>query len=270
MLSLLLNTLLDDFIKLRNILIAEQNDTWLYAINRTIADISSAIEDTSSAEYFIESARDTYYSIQAGARGFAEFFIGREDFEEMILLNAKFNQLKEKINSDFFTISAFFKKGVPMKGDFEQAVNNNEISAYFNGEGDYFSPEEGCMGYHSYIMNFMGMMFYLEKRVNPYQELVKYFRLYLSSLKEDVLDAWSLINNIDCFYILRSDNSFFLTPNDYLIDQLTAEEKKKIGVLYRYLRDNFDKVPDAENMNPLDIQFNFTRKNGCPYDLFSF
>ncbi len=164
MLSLLLNTLLDDFIKLQNNLIAEQDDTWLSAINRTIADISSAIEETSSAEYFIESARDTYYSIQAGGRGFAEFFIWREDFEERILLNEKFEQLKEKINSDFFAISAFFKRGVPMKGDFEQAVNNNEISAYLKGEGDYFTPEERYMVAHSYIMNFMGMMFYLEKK----------------------------------------------------------------------------------------------------------
>ena len=114
------------------------------------------------------------------------------------------------------------------------------------------------------------MMFYLEKRVNPYQELVKYFRLYLSSLKEDVLDAWSLINNIDCFYILRSDNSFFLTPNDYLIDQLTAEEKKKIGVLCRYLRENLDKVPGQAQMSPIDKHFEFIRKNGCPYDLLTF
>lgn len=107
MLSLLLNTLFDDFIKLRNILIAEQDDTWLYAINRTIADISSAIEDTSSADYFIESTRDTYYSIQAGGRGFAEFFIWREDFEERILLNEIFDQLKEKINSDFLLFQLF-------------------------------------------------------------------------------------------------------------------------------------------------------------------
>ena len=157
-----------------------------------------------------------------------------------------------------------------MKGDFEQAVNNNEITAYLNGEGDYFTPEEFNMGYHSFIMNFTGMMSYLKNKEHPYQELVKYFKFYLSSLKEDALDAWSLFNNISCFYTLRRYNPFFLTQNDYLIDQLTAEEKKKIGVLYRYLRDNFDKVPDAENMNPLDIQFNFTRKNGCPYDLFSF
>ena len=270
MLSLLLNTLLDDFIKLRNILIAEQNDTWLYAINRTIADISSAIEDTSSAEYFIESARDTYYSIQAGARGFAEFFIGREDFEEMILLNAKFNQLKEKINSDFFTILAFFKKGVPMKGDFEQAVNNNEISAYFKGEGDYFTPEERYKASHSYIMNFMGMMFYLEKRVNPYQELVKYFRLYLSSLKEDALDAWSLFRNINCFYFLRKNNRYFLTQNEDLIDELTAEEKKKIGVLCRYVRDNFDKVPGSAQMFPIEKQMKMEIKYGCPYNLLTF
>ena len=61
-----------------------------------------------------------------------------------------------------------------MKGYFDEAVNNNEISAYFKGKGDYFTPEELYKASHSYIMNFMGMMFYLEKRVNPYQELVKY------------------------------------------------------------------------------------------------
>ena len=157
-----------------------------------------------------------------------------------------------------------------MKGDFEQAVNNNEIIAYLKGEGDYSSPEEGNMGYHNDMINFMGMMGYLEKQEHPYQELVKYFRLYLSSLKEDVLDAWSLFKNIGCYYTLRQDNSFFLTQDEDLMDELTAEERKKIGVLYRYLRDNFDKVPDAENKNPLDIQFEFTLENGCPYDLFSF
>ena len=155
-------------------------------------------------------------------------------------------------------------------GKFEQAVNNNEITAYFKGEGDYFSPEEGNMGYHNEILNFTGMMSYLENKAHPYQLLVKYFRLYLSSLKEDVLDAWSLFNNISCFYTLRRYNPFFLTQNDYLIDQLTAEEKKKIGVLYRYLRENFDKVPGAAQMYPIDKQFEFTLKKGCPYDLFSF
>ena len=160
--------------------------------------------------------------------------------------------------------------GVPMKGDFEQAIDNNEISAFLKGEGDYFSPEEGCMGYHNEMINFMGMMGYLKKQEHPYQLLVKCFRLYLSTLKEDPLDAWSLFNNIACFYTLRQDNSYFLTQNDYLIDELTAEEKKKIGILYRYLRDNFDKVPDAANMFPIEKQFEFTRKKGCPYDLFSF
>ncbi|PXZ06544.1 hypothetical protein DKK70_11315 [Gilliamella apicola] len=158
-----------------------------------------------------------------------------------------------------------------MKGDFEQAISNNEIIPFLKGEGDYFSPDEWCRGYHCYMINFMGMMGGLEEKEHPYQLLIKYFRLYLSSLEENVEDAWSLFENIECYYHLRKDNSyFFLTQNEDLIDELTAEERKKIGVLYRYLRDNFDKVPDAENMNPLDIQFNFTRKNGCPYDLFSF
>ena len=156
-------------------------------------------------------------------------------------------------------------------GKFERAVNNNEIIPFLKGEGDYFSPDEWCRGYHCYMINFMGMMGGLEEKEHPYQLLIKYFRLYLSSLEENVEDAWSLFENIECYYHLRKDNSyFFLTQNEDLIDELTAEKRKKIGVLYRYLRDNFDKVPDAENMNPLDIQFNFTRKNGCPYDLFSF
>ena len=160
--------------------------------------------------------------------------------------------------------------GVPMKGDFEQAVNNNEITAYLNGEGDYFTPEEFNMGYHSFIMNFTGMMSNLKNKEHPYQELVKYFKFYLSSLKEDALDAWSLFNNISCFYTLRRYNPFFLTQNDYLIDQLTAEEKKKIGVLYRYLRENFDKVPGAADMRPINDQMKFVYEDGCPYDLFSF
>lgn len=109
-LSQLLNTLLDDFIKLRNILIAEQDNTWLSAINRTIADISSAIEDTSSADYFIESARDNYYSIQRRYYGFAEFHIWRENFEERKPLNEALDQLKQKIDDDFNAISDFFKK----------------------------------------------------------------------------------------------------------------------------------------------------------------
>ena len=71
-----------------------------------------------------------------------------------------------------------------MKGDFEQAVNNNEISAYLNGEGDYFSPWEMIWGNHNFINNFMGMKGYLKKQENPYQELVKYFRNKKSGLFE--------------------------------------------------------------------------------------
>ena len=157
-----------------------------------------------------------------------------------------------------------------MKGDFEQAVNNNEISAYLKGEGDYFSPWEMIRGNHNDIDNWMGMIGYLSKKEHPYQLLIKYFKLYLSSLKEDVLDAWSLFNSISCYYYLRKENYFFLTENEDLIDELTVEEKKKIGVLYRYLRENFDKVPDAAEMNPFDVQIKGLKKRNCPYDFLSF
>ena len=96
-----------------------------------------------------------------------------------------------------------------MKGDFEQAVNNNEISAYLKGEGDYFAANEWSRGYQSYMTNFLGMMGYLKKQEHPHQLLIKYFRLYLSSLKENVLDAWGLFKNIECYYHLRKDKSYF-------------------------------------------------------------
>ena len=157
-----------------------------------------------------------------------------------------------------------------MKGYFDEAVNNNEVTAYLKGEGDYFAPNEWSRGYHNYMINFTGMMGYLGEKEHPYQLLVNYFKLYLSSLKEDVLDAWGLFNNLGCFYDLRKDNYYFLTQHDDLIDELTAEEKKKIGILCRYLRENFDKVPDSTNMRPIDEQMKFVYEDGCPYDLFSF
>lgn len=160
--------------------------------------------------------------------------------------------------------------GVSMKGDFDEAVNNNEITAYLNGEGEYFSPEEFNMGYHNHIINFTGMMGYIEKQEHPYQELVKYFRLYLSSLKEDPLDAWGLFNNIGCYYDLRKDNCYFLTQNEDLMDELTAEEKKKIGVLCRYLRDNFDKVPGSAQMYSIEKQMKLEMEDACPYNLLTF
>ena len=155
-------------------------------------------------------------------------------------------------------------------GKFERALNNNEIRAFFNGEGEYFTPEEFSMGYHNHIINFTGLMGYLEKQEHPYQLLVKYFRLYLSSLKEDVLDAWGLFINLDCFYCLQKDNSYFLTQHNDLISELTAEEKKKIGVLCRYVRDNFDKVPGSANMRPFDELMKFVNEDACPYNLLTF
>ena len=153
---------------------------------------------------------------------------------------------------------------------FERALSNNEISAFFKGEGEYFSPEEFNMGYHNELINWQGMLAYLEEKETPFELLVKYFRLYLNTVEENALDAWMLFSNIASYYFLRKKNRYFLTENEDLIDELTAEEKKKIGVLYRYLRENFDKVPGAAQMFPVDKQFEFTRKNGCPYDLFSF
>ena len=133
-----------------------------------------------------------------------------------------------------------------MKGDFEQAVNNNEIIAFFKGEGDYFSPNEINWGYHSYIINWQSMMGYLKNKENAFELLVNYFKVYLNSLEDNLPDAWDLFNNIECYYsLIRKNNNFSNNSND-LFGFFDNNEKQKIGRLFRLLRDNFDDIPDAK------------------------
>ena len=93
-------------------------------------------------------------------------------------------------------------------GKFERALKNNEISTFFKGEGEYFSPEEFNMGYHNEVIN--------------WQE-------------------W-----------------------------LSILERKKIGVLDRYLKEKFVKVPNTTNMRPVNEQMNLVNEYGCPYNFLSF
>ena len=51
-------------------------------------------------------------------------------------------------------------------GKFERALKNNEISVFFKGEGEYFSPEESNIGYHNEVINWQGMMANLREKEN--------------------------------------------------------------------------------------------------------
>lgn len=158
-----------------------------------------------------------------------------------------------------------------MNKSFEYALNHNELLSFFNGEDDYFSPYELNWGEHTHIINWESMCSYLVHKDNPFQLLIKVFKTYLSLLNgKNIYDVWALFNNIECFYHLRVENSYFLNQQHDLIDELTEDEKKKIGRSYRFLREHFEEVPGAKDMVPLDQQFEFTKKNGCRHDLFSF
>lgn len=160
---------------------------------------------------------------------------------------------------------------IAMKCKFEHALNHNELMPFFNGENDYFSPREESWGYHLHMINWESMCSYLAHKDNPFQTLVEVFKTYLSLLNEkNIDDVWALSRNIECFYTLRKYKSSFINQQDDLIDELTEDEKKKIGRSYRFLREHFEEVPGAKDMVPLDQQFEFTRKNGCRHDLFSF
>lgn len=158
-----------------------------------------------------------------------------------------------------------------MKKDFQYALTHNQLLPFFNGEDDYFSPHEMSWGRHFHTLNWSAMVSYLKCQPNPFQTLVTVFKSYLSLLDEqNIHHVWALFNNIGCFYSDKKYTLKFLNPDDDLIDELTPAERHKIGRSYRFLRENFELVPGAQDMMSLQRQFEFTKKQGCSHNLFSY
>ena len=91
--------LADLFTQIRDILIQENESNWIRGINSILNQINYSLASNEEAKSTI---RDIYYSYSLMNRGngsFSDFYIWREDFDERVIENNKFIEIKDEIGS---------------------------------------------------------------------------------------------------------------------------------------------------------------------------
>lgn len=91
--------LADLFTQIRDILIQENESNWIRGINSILNQINYSLASNEEAKSTI---RDIYYSYSLMNRGngsFSDFYIWREDFDQRVVENNKFIEIKDEIGS---------------------------------------------------------------------------------------------------------------------------------------------------------------------------
>ena len=91
--------LADLFTQIRDILIQENESNWIRGINSVLNQINYSLASNEEAKSTI---RDIYYSYSLMNRGngsFSDFYIWREDFDQRVVENNKFIEIKDEIGS---------------------------------------------------------------------------------------------------------------------------------------------------------------------------
>jgi hypothetical protein len=153
-----------------------------------------------------------------------------------------------------------------MKTKFQIALEKNEPSEFFKGQGQYFSRDPDW-GDHLYINNWQGLCGYLKSEENPNKILLDAFSKYLASLQSRYEDADSLLLNISCYYLMRNDTSFMSEDSFDLIASLSERNKKIIGELFRLLRREYANQNAGKPVISLDQFLSEIKTNGCQFDL---
>lgn len=153
-----------------------------------------------------------------------------------------------------------------MKTIFETALDKHEISEFFKGEGVYFARGSDW-GDHLYISNWQDMCSALKNQKHAQSLLTNIFEEYVRYLKENYEDASSLLLNISAYYIARSMFPFLSAENYDLLKAIDDEYKKKIGCLFRLLRNEYDVKNKGSGKNSLDAEIEKINKNGCVIEL---
>ena len=91
--------LADLFTQIRDTLIQENESNWIRGINSILNQINYSLASNEEAKSTI---RDIYYSYSLMNRGngsFSDFYIWREDFDQRVVENNKFIEIKDEIGS---------------------------------------------------------------------------------------------------------------------------------------------------------------------------
>ncbi|MCD5989307.1 hypothetical protein KDX30_15490 [Pseudomonas sp. CDFA 553] len=151
-----------------------------------------------------------------------------------------------------------------MKTKFQIALEKKELSAFFKGQGEYFSRDPDW-GDHLYINNWQGLCNYLKH--SPSNVLLDAFSIYLQSLKPCYKDADSLLLNISCYYLMRSDTQLMSSENFDLVTELNKDNKKIVGELFRILRRDYASKNMGKPVISLDQFLSEIKANGCVVEL---
>ncbi|MCV4286187.1 hypothetical protein [Pseudomonas capsici] len=155
-----------------------------------------------------------------------------------------------------------------MKTKFEIALDQDEISSFFKGEGIYFA--RGCdWGEHLYISNWKGMCSVLKKQKPAQSLLTNVFEEYLRYLGDSYKAAESLIFNISAYYSLKMDLPFLNSENYDLIESLDSESKNIVGRVFRFLKTEYDIQNKDLPCYKYAQLIEQIRKKGCTIDFES-
>ncbi|MCL6309635.1 hypothetical protein QQL38_25780 [Pseudomonas syringae] len=153
-----------------------------------------------------------------------------------------------------------------MKTKFQIALEKNEFPEFFKGQNEYFSRDPDW-GDHLYINNWQGLCGYLKLKENPNRILFDAFGAYLDSLDINYQSADSLLLNIGCYYLLRTETSFMSENGFDLIQKLDDAQKEKIGKLFRLLRKEYDIKNAGKPVISFDNFLLEIKSNGCTIGL---
>ena len=87
------------FIQMRDALIKEHEDNWIRGINSILNQINYSLENNENIKDTIKSIGNTYSFMNNGNGSFSDFYIWREDFDERVIENNKFIEIKDEIGS---------------------------------------------------------------------------------------------------------------------------------------------------------------------------
>ena len=96
--KILSEDLLNEFKKLRDILISEKEINWIRGVESIIEKLEwSNGNRCDDPECFFNSACDTWKTMDKGNGSFSEYFIWRDDFDERVRLNKIYQKIKDNI-----------------------------------------------------------------------------------------------------------------------------------------------------------------------------
>ena len=87
----------ENFLKLKDILVDENEDNWIKGINDILNDIQFAVHNEQGLQATIRDIRYKYYLLNSGNGGFADFYIHRDNYKERVEANKLLEEVKTNI-----------------------------------------------------------------------------------------------------------------------------------------------------------------------------